>query len=134
MWLVGWILSLALDLGALVLHLVIVSHLVEFEVDHVNPLDLAYSLERYINPILVCEAAVALLSLSDLLFGLPLILGHAAVVAYIFYLKQKRSRIFDPMTIVRDIGPTKVRHVVCAIVCAFGLAWILVCVILWLLL
>lgn len=110
--------------------MIIVSHLIEFEVDHVNPLDLAYSLERWITPILTCEGAAGLLCLTHFLFGFPVALIHTIIIGYLLYIKKQKGRIFDPMTIVRDLSSTKLRHILCAAFSAMSMAWILIVVIL----
>ena len=130
MWILFWTVGLIFDFLAVAFHLIIVSHLIEFEVDHVNPLDLAYSLERWITPILACEGAAGLLCLTHFLFGFPVALIHVIIIGYLLYIKKQKGRIFDPMTIVRDLSSTKLRHILCAAFSAMSMAWILIVVIL----
>ena len=115
LWLL-WLLLLAVDIAAMSLQLFVVGALAEFEVDHVNPLDLCAMLETKVSPILAAEAGVVFLALFDIKVGAVLIVAHLVIIGWLVYVRRQRRRCFDPMVIVRDNPRIKARHIVFAVI------------------
>ena len=113
LWLL-WLLLLGVDIAAMALQLFVIGSLAEFEVDHVNPLDLCAMLETKVSPILAAEAGIVFLSLFDIKVGALLIVTHLVIIGWVVYVRRQRRRCFDPMVIVRDNLRIKARHVLFA--------------------
>lgn len=110
----------------LTMHLLILNALLEFEVDHVNPIDLCSTLEKRVNPILALQSAFTLCSIFDPKRGWPLFIFNLLITIAIIYLKRSKRQIYEPMTIVRDMNQIEGRHIVCIVVCAVSFVYTLV--------
>lgn len=108
---------LLLTLGSfveMIYQTIIVNSLIDFEIDHVNPLDMCSQLEKKINPVMGICAGISLISLLDIGKTWLIIIAHLAIIGTIFYTKNvtRKNRVFDPMLIVRDMTKIKTRHIV----------------------
>lgn len=121
-----WLIMLVLTCIAVVYHTVILGALIDFEHDYVNPLDLCSQLSKKMDPVLIIEIAIGVLALGDLKRGWLILLIHVITIAVILQLKKRRIRMFDPLTIVRDIFKIKVRQSIFWVFDAISLVNVLV--------
>lgn len=124
--LIIWILMIILLVAILTMHLLILNALMEFEVDHVNPIDLCSTLEKRVNPVLALQSAFTFCSILDPKRGWPLFIFNFLITIAIIYLKRSKRQIYEPMTIVRDMSQIEGRHIVCIVVCAVSFVYTLV--------
>ncbi|KAK8882306.1 hypothetical protein M9Y10_044948 [Tritrichomonas musculus] len=104
-------------------HFSILQRLVNFQLDQTSPIDLCIDLEKNVLPITVSNCAVIFLSLFMFKSDWPIFFAYLFMLLYTFHLKEraksKKSQIFDPVTIVRDIDSIKIRHVIALSVSLF---------------
>lgn len=104
-------------------HFSILQRLVNFQLDQTSPIDLCIDLEKNVLPITVGNCAVIFLSLFMFKSDWPIFFAYLFMLIYTFHLKEraksKKSQIFDPVTIVRDIDSIKIRHVIALSVSLF---------------
>lgn len=104
-------------------HFSILQRLVNFQLDQTSPIDLCIDLEKNVLPITVGNCAVLFLSLFMFKSDWPIFFAYLFMLIYTFHLKEraksKKSQIFDPVTIVRDIDSIKIRHVIALSVSLF---------------
>lgn len=124
--LILWILMIILLIVILTMHLLILNALIEFEVDHVNPIDLCTTLEKRVNPTLYIQGFFTFLTIWDIKRGWPLLIFNLLITIGMIYLKKTKKQIFDPMTIVRDMAQIEGRHIICIVVCAVSFVYTLV--------
>lgn len=107
-----WLLLIILIIIALILDILILSSLIDFEIDHVNPIDLCSTLEKKVNPIIVVHSAISITSVFIMSKAWPIFIVNAGIVSYIIYIRKSKNRLFEPMTIVRDMKQVKGRHII----------------------
>ena len=115
-----WAVLLLLNIAVMAHQLLIIGALSEFEVDHINPLDLCASLEGKVKSLLGFEAAVCFVSLFDIKWGVLVFLMHIVSVIWVGTARRNRPRYFDPVVIVRDNWKIRKRHVILAFLDGFS--------------
>lgn len=111
-----WIFILLFIAALIFYHFSILQRLVNFQLDQTSPIQLCINLEQNVLPITICNCAVIFLSIFIFKSSWPIFLTFSLILLYSYHLKQraksKKSQIFDPVTIVRDIDKIKIRHVI----------------------
>lgn len=107
LWLITLIAALIIDS----ILFIIITRLVDFQVDHINPLDICATLGRYVNPLLYFNIAICALSVFQIKTAWPILLAHLAIIGYMTR-RLRKPRYFEPMTIVRDANKYKLEHII----------------------
>ena len=109
-----WIFILLFHIILICYHFSILQGLVNFQLDQTSPINLCIELEKHILPIIICNCFTLFLSLIIFKSAWFIFLINLFVIIYIFHLKKrsesKKTQIFDPVLIVRDIDIIKMRH------------------------
>lgn len=129
MWLLIWLVLLLLISAGMVFQVMIISDILDFEVDYTNTLDLCCQLDSRVLPLLAAEGVAAVLSLGDLRRAWPILIGRLAII-FVTLKMRTRKRFFDPMTIVRDLKKIKIRHAVFTGIGIVSIVWCLIAMIL----
>lgn len=110
-----WIFILLFVIVLIFYHFSILQKLVNFQLDQTSPIELCINLEKNVLPITIANCAVIFLSIFIFKSAWPIFLSTLIILIYTYHLKKraksKKSQIFDPVTIVRDIDRIKIRHV-----------------------
>jgi hypothetical protein len=94
----------------LIIHILIITQIVDFQIDHINPIDLCLSLEKRVMPFFYGQVGTIVVLLFLLRRSWPILIVQCGVLVYAISRKRKRSRVFDPITIVRESDQLKIRH------------------------
>ena len=121
-----WIFLLILFIILLIYNYLIVSKLIEFQIDHVNPIDICTSLEFFIKPIQILQGIVICFSLIQIRNSWPVFLIFLILFLYIFQISKKQRRYFEPMSIVRDADLIKIRHLIFIGLCGLSFVYSLI--------
>jgi hypothetical protein len=125
LWLVWLLLNLSV-VSELIVQFVIVSALSEFQLSSAAPPDLCRQLNLCALPMVSLEGAVCLLAVLDFWRGWPLALLYGAVALFFINVMRRRRRIFEPLTIVRDMNATNLRHVLLTVLGCLALFYTLI--------
>ena len=89
-----------------VFYFLIIYEILNFQIDHKNPLDIAGPLNSYIYKIKWILYAIIVCFLFDIYHNwIPFILH--ALIAYCLYQKTRERNYFEPLVIVRDANTHK---------------------------
>lgn len=110
------ILLLLIIIAVMILMMYIMTKLIDFEVDHVNPIDLCSTIEKLVKPFIILDSINVLITLIEIKTCWILFLMNGAILAQTVIMKQKKHRIFEPMTIVRDMSKTKGQIIIVLVV------------------
>lgn len=108
----------------------IIAKLVDFQSDHINPLDICTTLGKRVNPLLYLQIAICIVSLLQVRYGWIVCFIHIIIILSMIRRLRRNRRYFEPMIIVRDSAKYKLEHVLymtgCVITCIIILALIFV--------
>jgi len=121
-----WLLILLICIALIVINFRIITTIIDFQIDHVNPIDVCTSLSKNIQPLFILLSSNIVLSILKLFKAWPLIIVNAGLLVFFYLNKKKRNRYFEPMTIVRDSDHIKNRHIVVLVLNAFSFIYALV--------
>ena len=119
------ILAILAVIALCVIYFIIVNNIVDFQIDHINPIDISATLERFIRPIICIHAGTVLMCLFDLYHNWPALLIHVIIAGY-FIKKTQRRRYFEPLTIVRDANSHKLTFIGCLVGTIFSFIYLVV--------
>jgi hypothetical protein len=111
-------------------HVMIVTQIVDFQIDHVNPIDVCVVLEKRVKPVILAQIAVVVTCLLLMFKSWPIFILEFLVLAYGIYLKKKQGRLFNPITIVRESDGLKIRHGIAVAVQMVALIYAIIAIIL----
>lgn len=110
----------------IVSHITMITTLYSFEHDYVNPVDLCSYLNKKMDPVTIMEIAVGIIACGDFKRAWVLIILHIGSIGVIMNEKKKRTKMYDPLKVVRDITKIKVRQLIFFVIDAISLVVILV--------
>lgn len=110
-----WVFQVLLAGVAMSYHIIITSLIVDSQIDKTNPIDLCVTLEKRVIPLIIPQAVSLVLAFATLPLGWPVVVISAGALLWLWKSTKRNVRVFDPMTIVRDAGPIKARHMTLAI-------------------
>jgi hypothetical protein len=107
---VVWFILAVLCIAVLFLGVLIMIDLIEFTLDHVNPIDICVVLERRGHYLVRIEIATVFCSLFAFRRAWPLLLIGAFVLWCLYRTRSPKGTLFDPLTVVRDLNELKVEY------------------------
>jgi hypothetical protein len=120
-----WVLLSLCVVSELIVQFVIVSALGDFQLSSATPPDLCHQLNRCALPMVSLEGAVCLLAVLDFWRAWPLALVYGAAVCF-FVMSMRSREIFHPLTIVRDMNATNLRHILLAVLGCLAMVYTLI--------
>ena len=93
-------------IALITLYALIITNIVDFQIDHINPLDISATLEKYVKILKYLHVLIVAIFLFDIYhFWPPMILN--IIITWYFYSKTKGKSYFEALTIVRDSNTHK---------------------------
>lgn len=108
-----WAFLLLFCLVVAVYHGIVLTKLSNFYYYRTNPTDLCECLEQKVRPMVASQIAIVFLSVITLFSSLPILVPNALILVYMLRLRARAKggrRVFEPMTIVRDLDRVQKRH------------------------
>ena len=100
------IFAILLVIAACVFYFLIIYEILNFQIDHKNPLDIAAPLNNNVQRLKWTLVVIAILLVFDLYHNWAPILIHGFIAFYLFQ-KTRERNYFEPLVIVRDANTHK---------------------------
>ena len=105
------ILAIIIIIAACVLYAIVITNIVDFQIDRINPIDISSTLNKYIKPLMATHGILVLLFIFDIFsYGFSFffqLLIHFLILGYFFKKTKNHKPYFEPLTIVRDSNTHK---------------------------
>ena len=108
-----------------VVYFIIINDIVDFQIDHINPIDISATLEKFIKPVIYLHAGISAACILDFYHNWPILIVNALIAGY-FIKKTQKRRYFEPLTIVRDANSHKYTFIGCLVATIISFIYLLV--------